>query len=143
MAWILPTPPGAPSSVVLKNTGVLPLAYLVQEWWDVGIDDYAPGVCSPDQNISPSQNIVAGVLVPDGSVAITSIVDGYLPAHPSDYVALLGSAAPFGPTATETLYQDQGMIPWPTGLPGSGGSAVMYVAQVDMDTSCVQFTQLW
>jgi len=49
--------------------------------------------------------------------------------HQEGYVALLGSAEPF--SASDAGYAaDEGEIPWPVGVDGSGGSSIMYVAQV-------------
>jgi hypothetical protein len=90
------------------------MPYLAQAWWSVGSN--VPGGAT-----GASQQL-AGVLDPGAQVDITSV---YL----EGYVALLGSAEPLSGSAAGYT-ADDGEIPWPAGIAGSGGSSTMYVAQL-------------
>jgi len=129
---VSPEPP-APgiTSVFIVNTGTLPLAYFAQALWAFG-SHYVPGVSS-------GPNDLAGVLAPGAQIDITSV---YL----SGTVALLGSAEPFS-DADASYASDEGTIPWPKGVSGSGGASTMNIAEIEVPSSppstCRAATQAW
>ncbi len=126
-----PDPEGPPqcsgvSSVSLVNTGQTSLAYYATNLWSGG---YVPGAPAG------AKYELAGVLSPGARVDITSVFDGGM-------TALLGSARPFsGPDASHAY--DEGSIPWPQGVAGSGGATTMYVMQIDVQPSCLKAAQEW
>jgi hypothetical protein len=122
-------PCGGIQSVLLVNTGSLPLAYTAQAMWDVGVDGYPPGVA-----LDPSS--LAGVLDPGSYVDITSVYCGLL-------TAVLGSAEPFSDFDAGKYVTDEGTIPWPAGVSGSGGATQMFVAQIDVVGACGPSADLW
>jgi hypothetical protein len=107
--------------VVVVNTGSVAMAYLAQPYWVLG-SAYVPGEPTGEQNQ------LTGVLQPGDQVDITS-------AFTSGIVALLGSPAPFSP-ADAGYAGDEGTIPWPAGLPGSGGSPQMWIAEIEQVVGC-------
>jgi hypothetical protein len=114
-------------SVIVANTGALDMAYVAAPSWDVP-SDYAPGV-------DPGGQYKAGVLAPGAYVNITAFYNGGM-------VALLGSARPF--SALDSRYVgDEGTIPWPTGVKGSGGATTMYLAEIEVETSCQPAFKAW
>jgi len=126
-----PTPPCLGiNSVLIFNTGSVPLAYTAQSTWDTGATAYVPGVAFS------GQNAVAGVLNPGAYADITSVYVGEL-------TALLGSSLPFSAPDAGKYATDEGTIPWPGGVSGSDGATVMNVAQIDVDTACGLYTNLW
>jgi hypothetical protein len=126
-----PPIPGV-SSAFIVNTGATPLAYVAGAAWVVP-SHYAPGI---DTGMAYQ---LAGVLQPGQQVDITSVYVG-------DITALLGSAEPF--SAVDASYaSDEGEIPWPKGVAGSGGSSIMYVAELNVPVTppsmCQTITQVW
>jgi hypothetical protein len=117
-------------SVVIVNTGTLPMPYLAQSYWN---GNAVPG------GLTGQTYQLAGVLEPGQQVDITSV---YLPG----IVALLGSAEPFS-SAAGGYAADEGSIPWPLGVSGSGGSATMYVAEIEVPYSpmsqCIPPSKQW
>jgi hypothetical protein len=72
-------------------------------------------------------NQLFGVLDPGDSVDITSVYDGGI-------TALLGSADRF--SAPGKNVSDEGTIPWPAGVRGSGGAQEMSLAEVEVYGAC-------
>jgi hypothetical protein len=130
----MPTPGCSPvvMSAYLVNTGKLPMPYIAQGLWNFGAH-YVPGVATGNSCQ------LTGVLDPGAKVNITSVYQG-------GSVALVGSAEPFSsPDAGKTV-SDEGTIPWPAGVTGSGGATTMNVAQIDVPTSpmgCTAVTTFW
>jgi hypothetical protein len=60
-----------------------------------------------------------------------------------DLTALLGSSLPFSSPDAGKYATDEGTIPWPNGVSGSDGATVMNVAQIDVDTACGVYSNLW
>jgi hypothetical protein len=115
------------TSVSLINTGKVSVAYYATNVWNGG---YVPGVATG----APIE--LAGVMNPGASVNITSVFSGGL-------TALLGSAQPFSSPNSGKYAFDEGTIPWPKGVQGSGGSATMYVAQIEVAAACMKSVQEW
>jgi hypothetical protein len=117
------------TSVFIVNTSTLPMPYLAQSYW---FGNAVPG------GLSGQSYQLAGVLDPGMQVDITSV---YLPG----IVALLGSAVPF--SAPDAAYAaDEGQIPWPNGVQGSGGATTMYVAEIEVPyqpMSCSGVSHQW
>jgi hypothetical protein len=116
------------TSAVLINTGQVPWAYTVSSLWNG--TGYVPGVLTGD----PSQ--LAGVLSPSSQVDITSVYNGGI-------VAVLGSAEPFSSPDAGKYVSDEGTIPWPAGVAGSGGATQMNVAEIEVRTSCGIANVVW
>jgi hypothetical protein len=113
-------------SVVLVNTGSLDMAYIAGPWWSG--QNYVPGGY-------PGGQFGAGVLAPGAFVDITAFYN-------TGDVAIVGSAEPF--SAQDAAYaSDEGIIPWPVGVAGSGGATNMYVAEIEVRTSCSSVQQNW
>jgi hypothetical protein len=72
---------------------------------------------------------LAGVIGPGQQVDISSVYVGGI-------TALLGSAEPFTDPDAGTPYADEGIIPWPLDVAGSGGSTTMYTAEIEVESSC-------
>jgi len=121
-------PPAAPcpgvTSVVIANTGQVPLAYFASSTFAAPT---IPGVLQGD-----AEPELVGVLDPGGQVDISSVFVGGV-------VAVLGSSEPF----STTYASDEGVIPWPGGVAGSMGSAQMYVAEIEIVSSCHVASQPW
>ena len=116
-------------SVLLVNTGALDMAYIAAPCWDVPAHtQYAPGGY-------PGGDFLAGVLAPGTYVDIMSVYN-------SGITALVGSAAPFS-SADSSYANDEGQIPWPSGVNGSGGATTMYVAEIEVRTTCQAVTSVW
>lgn len=115
-------------SALLVNTGSLPMAYTAESLWDVGTG-YPPGVALDTSSL-------AGVLGPGSYVDITSVYVGAL-------TAVLGSAEPFSDADAGKYVTDEGTIPWPAGVSGSGGATQMFVAQIDVVGACGMNAKLW
>jgi hypothetical protein len=113
---------------VIENTGPVPLALLARPLWEYG-GGYIPGVATGD-GIE-----LVGVHAPGEKVTTTSVYNG-------GAVALLGSADPFSTPGVRTI-TDEGTIPWPVGVPGSGGATVMQVAEIQVTKGRVQPYQDW
>lgn len=115
------------TSVVLVNTGQVPMAYIAAALWSG--QGYVPGVLTGD----PYQ--LAGVLDPGGQVDITSVYNG-------GTVAALGSSEPF--SFLDANYAgDEGTIPWPGGVSGSEGATQMQLAEVEVRGSCTKAPVVW
>lgn len=113
-------------SVVLANTGSLDMAYIAGPLWE------SPGYVPGDY---PGGDFGAGVLAPGAYVDITSFYDAGI-------VAIVGSAEPF--TSPDASYpSDEGAIPWPLGVAGSGGATTMYVAEIEVFAACQQVERFW
>jgi hypothetical protein len=145
--WEFPPPPSFPSSgtgdavcnattppcpgissVLLLNTGAVPLAYTIQPLWMVGGSGYPPGVQFGDAME------LSGVLSPGERVeAAQSYLGGI--------TAVLGASEPF---SNQSHYvSDEGTIPWPAGVAGSNGSTTMNVAVLTTAYSCVMPSTVW
>lgn len=124
------SPPGCAgvSSAILINTGSTPLAYIAASLWN-GVG-YVPGV------LTGESNQIVGVLDPGGKVDITPVYDG-------GSVAVLGSADPFSSPDAGKYESDEGTIPWPAGVAGSGGATQMWIAEIETRTSCALANKLW
>lgn len=117
------------NSVLLVNTGALDMAYIAGPCWDVPAHTaYAPGGY-------PGGDFLAGVLAPGTSVDITTF-------YGSGITALVGSAEPFS-SPDSSYASDEGQIPWPLGVQGSGGATTMYVAEIEVRTACQAVTSVW
>jgi hypothetical protein len=132
-----PPPKGCPGvkSVLVVNTGALPMPYIVTSSWNA-IGGYVPGVqpgCAP-------LKCLAGVLDPGRVLDITSVYD-------MGIVAVLGSSDPFSSPDAGKYVSDEGTIPWPAGVAGSGGAATMYVAEIEVPTvppsTCQIASKIW
>jgi hypothetical protein len=119
-------------SAVLANTGQVPVAYLAASYWNLPSSGYRPGVVT----VSPGDTSqLAGVLNPGDQVNITSVYAGGI-------VAILGSSQPFSePDANYA--SDEGTVPWPGGVGGSNGSAQMWIAEIEVQSTCTIATQVW
>ncbi len=122
------------TSVLLVNTGALPMPYIAAQSWGYN-DHFQPGVST-----SLAFDTLSGVLEPGAVLDITS-------SYSADVVALLGSAEPFSAAEPWATY-DEGTIPWPQGVAGSGGATTMYVAEIevpytDMGFACERLFQVW
>jgi hypothetical protein len=124
-----PPVPGI-TSVVIVNTSAAPMPYLAQSYWNPIAHNAVPG------GATGITFQLAGVLQPGQQVDITSV---YLPG----IVALLGSALPF----SAAYAADEGTIPWPNGVPGSGGATTMNVAEIEVPYSptstCTVPNRVW
>ncbi len=109
------------TSVLLANTGQLPMPYIAAALWSGS--GYVPGVTTGDTYE------LTGVLDPGGQVDITSVFAG-------GTVAILGSADPFSSVDASAYAYDEGMIPWPAGVAGSGGATEMHIAEIEIVTAC-------
>lgn len=116
------------TSVVLANTGQVPMAYLAAALWSG--QGHVPGVLTGD----PYQ--LAGVLGPGAQVDITSVYNGGV-------VATLGSSEPFSLADAGKYLSDEGVISWPAGVSGSGGATQMEVAEIEIRTSCGMASVVW
>jgi hypothetical protein len=96
------------------------MAYVAQSTWSLP-GHYEPGVPTGE----PNQ--LVGVLDPGGTLDITSVFEGGI-------TALLGSANPFSAPGKDVV--DEGTIPWPAGVAGSGGAEFMSVAEINAYYRC-------
>jgi hypothetical protein len=113
-------------SVIIVNTGTLDMPYIAGPWWN-GMN-YVPGGY-------PGGDYKAGVLAPGAYVDIAAFYN-------TGDVAILGSAEPF--SAWDASYaSDEGTITWPPGVPGSGGATTMFIAEIEVRTSCSPVQQNW
>lgn len=115
-------PSGGPTT--LRNTGVVPLAYIVEPMGYGGGVVYTPGVPTSE----PGE--VVGVLAPGATIDLPSLT------NQGDLIALLGASTPFSTYDGGYAAQDEWSIPWPMGVSGSEGSATMYVAEAEWDATC-------
>jgi hypothetical protein len=113
-------------SVVLVNTGAVDMAYIAGPCWSTA--NYSPGGY-------PGGDFLAGVLAPGAYADITSMYN-------SGITAILGSAAPFS-SPDGSYASDEGQIPWPLGVKGSGGATTMYVAEIEVFTKCQAAAKEW
>jgi hypothetical protein len=120
--------PGVTSAVV-KNTGQVPIAYIALPRWSGGAH-YVPGVLTGDPNE------LTGVLDPDEQIDITASFAG-------GSTALLGSAASFSNPDAGKYLSDEGTIPWPAGVRGSGGATQMSLAEIEVRGACMIANQVW
>jgi len=120
---------GLGPDVYLQNTGSVPLVYS----FGCLVGNYPPGV--PRGGTSST----TGVLMPFAAVHLNK---GYVCSGAG--FADLGSSKPFSmPSDGGFPPADEGTIPWPDGVSGSEGSKTMYVAQLEMGTSCGPATPSW
>jgi hypothetical protein len=123
-----PPCPGIESALLI-NTGQVALAYTAESTWTVGNGaGYPPGVAFGD----PDE--LSGVLDPGDSVDIAPVFLGGL-------TAVLGSSEPFSNMGH--YVSDEGTIPWPADVAGSGGATQMYVAEINVVTACQMPTIVW
>jgi hypothetical protein len=134
--WEFPTPSGQGTlsgqyppipginSVVIVNTGTLPMPYLAQSLWNPGSANAVPG------RLTGISYQLAGVLEPGAQVDITSVYEGGI-------VAILGSAQPLSNPDAGRFVGDEGQMPWPPGVQGGGGATIMYVAEIEVVTGCM------
>lgn len=108
------------TSVQLMNTSAIPMAYIAAGTWELP-SHFEPGLPTG----APNQ--LFGVLDPGDSVDITSVYDGGI-------TALLGSADRFSAPGKDV--SDEGTIPWPAGVRGSGGAQEMSLAEVEVYGAC-------
>ena|ERR1019366_409105 len=94
---------------------------------------YVPGVATGE----PSQ--LVGVLGSGAHVDLTSICDD----NNGVVVAVLGSANPFSLPDAGRYVGDEGTIPWPAGVAGSGGATQMQVAEIEIFSSCRIADVVW
>jgi len=123
-----PQPDAGVHSVLLINTGSAPMAYIAASLW-MGTG-YVPGVATGE----PNQ--IVGVLDPGGKADITSVYAGGI-------IALVGSAVPFASPDAGKYVGDQATIPWPAGVPGSGGATQMWTAEIEPRDSCGLAYRVW
>jgi hypothetical protein len=116
-------------SVVLVNAGQVALAYVAALEWDT--TGYVPGVSTGDSGQ------MAGVLEPGNQVDITSVYDAGI------VTAVVGSSEPFSFLDAGKYASDEGTIPWPAGVPGSGGATQMHVAEIEVRASCGIARVVW
>jgi hypothetical protein len=122
-------PPSSATHVYLRNTGGVPLAYTANQGWQGGVV-YPPGVPTGQSGE------LSGVLAPGASVNVTS-------AYHDGTVGDVGASKPFSVYGGGYAPQDEGTIPWPLGVSGSGGATNMYVAGINMDSSCSPVGPIW
>lgn len=127
MCTSAPPCPGIQSAHIV-NTSTLPMPYVAQSTWA------SQGISSPGVSGGGS-NQLNGVLAPGGVLDITPIYVGGI-------TALLGSAEPFS-AADAGAPGDEGIIPWPVGVTGSGGATQMYVAEIEVYPSCQSVFHAW
>jgi len=118
--------PGTVSALIV-NTGQVPLAYTAQAVWSLPAS-YPPGV-----NFGEPGELV-GVLSPGARVDVASVLAGGI-------VAVVGASEPFSNMGH--YVSDEGMLPWPAGVAGSGGSMTMYVAEINLANDCHMPTIVW
>lgn len=123
-----PPCPGIQSATIV-NTGALPMPYIAQSYWQ------APGIYSPGVPTGQSYQLT-GVLGPGEQVDITSVYVGGI-------TALLGSSQPFSDPDSGKPAGDEGIIPWPPNVAGSGGSTQMYVAEIEVYSACQTVFHAW
>jgi hypothetical protein len=142
--WEFPWPSGEASgnrypptpgihSVVIVNTGTLPMPYLAQSVWNPGGGHAVPG------GGTGASYQLSGVLQPEHYVDITSVYVGGI-------VALAGSAEPFSNLDAGMYASDEGAVQWPPGVAGSQGSPTMYVAEIEVPSSqstCMPTNVVW
>jgi hypothetical protein len=119
------SPPNRPpipgvSAVFILNTGTAPLPYTAQSTWNTG--ESIPG------GATGAAYQLVGVLAPGTQVDVTSVYVGGI-------VAILGSSEPFSNPSAGTFAGDEGEIPWPVGVEGSGGKTTMFVAEIEVPMS--------
>jgi hypothetical protein len=120
---------GLPTSIELKNTGTVALAYIAEQVaWNLGAQ-YSPGVPT---GMSMER---VGVLAPGAEVTIASRPGGY------EQTALIGASKPFSIYDGGFAAADEWTIPWPQGVSGSDGSMTMYVAEIDDVSACGPVTR--
>jgi hypothetical protein len=100
------------TTAVLLNIGTVPIAYTARSLWSI---PYPPGVATGEPNV------LVGVLAPQTQIDITSVFVGGI-------TAIVGSAEPFSNPDAGRYNGDEGVIPWPGGVAGSGGAGQMWVA---------------
>ena len=83
---------------------------------------------------------LVGVLSPGAQVDITSVYTG---AYTGGAVAVLGSVNPFSYPDAGKYLSDEGVVPWPAGVSGSGGAAQMQVAQIEVRNACGKANPVW
>jgi hypothetical protein len=123
-----PPCPGIQSAYIV-NTGALPMPYIAQSYWT------AQGIYSPGVPTGNSYQLT-GVLAPGQQVDITSVYVGGI-------TAVLGSAEPFSNPDGGRPVGDEGIIPWPLNVAGSGGATQMYVAEIEVYPSCQPVFHAW
>jgi hypothetical protein len=126
--WDYAEPAQEHPDVVIKNTGPVPIAYNALASWSVAPPNI-PGVSDGESGQ------LVGVLAPAKQVDITSVFTATM-ANEGGAIAVLGSAAPFS-MPLRTLV-DEGTVPWPSCVGGSGGAATMYVVQLTDTANCQQ-----
>ena len=82
---------------------------------------------------------LVGTLEPGEQVDITSVYD----ASGGGIVAIVGSADPFSSPDAGKYAGDEGTIPWPAGVAGSGGATEMRVAELEVVSSCKKADVVW
>jgi hypothetical protein len=122
-------------SVLIVNTSAHPMPYVATSAWNI-VGGYVPGVqpggCTP--------TCLAGVLEPGAILDITSV-------YSEGIVAVLGSPDPFSMPDSGEYVSDEGWINWPAQVSGSGGSTVMWVAEIEVPTAppatCQIASKIW
>jgi hypothetical protein len=114
--------------VYIRNTGGVPIAYTASATW------FLPGMYQPGAPTGISAEL-NGVLPPGEVVNSTCAFQG-------GYVALLGASKPFS-SPDAFAPHDEGTIPWPSGVGGSGGATTMYVAEIQVLPNCDPVNVIW
>jgi hypothetical protein len=120
------------TSVILKNTGAVPMPFTAQPTWSSG---YIPGIATGDDRQ------VVGTLAPDGEADISSAFSPGVGNYGAT-IAIVGGSLPFSDFDAHYV-SDEGTVPWPGGLDGSGGASQMWVAQIDVEPSCRLAPPVW
>jgi hypothetical protein len=111
---------------VVKNTGTVPIAYITETTVWYGGAHYVPDVATG----TPGEKF--GIIAPGAEVDVTGFV----------HYVLLGSSLPFSVPGVRTIL-DEATIPWPPGVPGSGGATMMQLAEIEVYSSCTPVDPLW
>ena len=115
---------GITGTITLRNTGGVPLAYIAEGMgWELGVQ-YTPGVPTSESGEQ------VGVLAPGAALTL----DVTQPNN--DLVVVIGASKPFSISDAGYAPADEWTIPWPQGVSGSGGSATMFVAEIEGSSAC-------
>jgi hypothetical protein len=118
-------PPG--TFVVLENSSAFPIAYAAQPFWTAPAPP--PGVMTGESTRE------SGFLQPGEEVDISQVFN-------AGTVALVGSVQPFADLDARYL-SDVGSVPWPGGVPGSGGASQMQIAEIEIHPVCATPARVW
>jgi hypothetical protein len=119
-------------SVILKNTGPVPMPYTAQPQWSTG---FIPGIATGDVGQ------IVGTLAPGAEADISAAFNASVGSY-GGALAIVGGSLPFSRYDAHYV-SDEGTVPWPAGLDGGGGASQMWVAQIDMEPSCRLAAPVW